>query len=662
MSGTRSVWIARGQVAVAMLFIFGVAGVLIDGALRSPAVPLLIAGDTPWISVRFPPRMKAIFVDQTQPPASVFERRFVVDPLPGAVRLRVRAMRDLALTLNSKPVPLDGRDPAHWKDAFVVDVTALLVPGENLLRAEVRNPVGPPFLQLRIEGVAPEIATDTRWSAAPQGGFFEPAVVADDDVRHPDSLVLPSPGVALASHVWLLAGIAVVGGILALLVRGQRRIAAIAPVLSIGLLAVYWLWFFVEKITAIPAYLGFDASHHLQYIIHLVQHGTLPRASDGMSMYHPPLYHATTAALLNATGVVLNSTAGRVVFSLLPALAGFGMALVAGTTSRWLVPGNRWLEAGAVLFAGLLPMNLTLAACVSNESLHALLASLAVLLTLRSLVVERTSFRQDVVLGLMLSAALLTKYSSALLVPILIGAVAAKRVIVEEAPLRRVASGVVIPAFLIALLAGWFYVRNWQLYGDPFVWNMNATAGRTWWQVPGFHTPAYFFRFGEVLLHPWYCGFTSFWDPVYSTLWGDGMLSGVAAVASAHRFWRYDWMAAGFALALPATVLMAGGWLRAAGAAARDADPRKRLAFSLIVLLPPVLLASLLQVNMRLPFWSLGKAFYALFLTPTLGFLAAFGFDAVAEAREGRWWIMVRGLIWGWAAAFMVAIGMAYGG
>ncbi|HME69481.1 MAG TPA: glycosyltransferase family 39 protein [Myxococcota bacterium] len=67
-------------------------------------------------------------------------------------------------------------------------------------------------------------------------------------------------------------------------------------------------------------------------------------------------------------------------------------------------------------------------------------ANLAVLVTVRTLLRNSTTRQDDFVLGLLLGLALLTKYTSALLVPTVVGLVAAKRWVVERWPPSRIAA------------------------------------------------------------------------------------------------------------------------------------------------------------------------------------------------------------------------------
>jgi hypothetical protein len=660
--------LTRAQIALALCFVIGVGAVLLRAALYDPDVPLLPRDDSAaWIADPMPLHTQGMWIEKARPRARLFERRFHAPETHGPVTLRVRALGELDLTLNGRALDLSARDPRRWRMPTVLDVTPLVAPGENVLRAEVRSARGAALLQLRLDGFAEPIATDPRWLAARAGEAFAPARLAEDRRALPDAAALPAPGPALRANAPLFVALFALG-VAAFAALGVRPASSSrAPAAAAALVVLFWAALFATKLVRIPAGVGFDAAGHLEYVRLVLARGTLPLASDGISTYHPPLFHAATAALLALVRPTPEGVAERALLGLLPALSAFGLALVAGRMARVAAPDSPGIEAGAILAAGLLPMNVALGAYVSNEAPHALLASLAILATLRALAAPRASWRHDAAIGALLGAALLTKYTSLLLVPLLAGALALKRLVVEPAaaPGRRevvrAASGAALCLALAAALAGWVYVRNWLHFGDPVVWNLDADPARTWWQLPGFHTPAYFLRFGEALSQPWFAGFRSFWDSVYTTLWGDGLLGGASSVAGFHGLWRLDLMAAGFPLALPATALLVAGWLRVARAALRDGDAGRRLAFSLAALLPLVFLTALVSMNLRLAFWSLGKAFYALCLTPLLAVFLALGLESVDRCLARRASLRAaRALVWGWAAAFAGGIALAY--
>ena len=649
--------LARWQIAATALLLLGIAGVVAFQVLRSPEVPFLTAGDAPWIVAQTPLQTNGMELDAAQPPRSLFERRFSGAGRSERVTLHVRALRTFELSLNGQLVPATS-DPARWKDVAVIDVTSRIIPGENVLVARVTNPAGNPAVQIRIEGLAEPIVTDTRWPSAWEGDPVAYAAVAQDSLRHPESAALPATFASLRAKALPLALFAAIGATLFVALLRRPRAAQWAPAAALALVAVFWLLLFGQVLRT-PADVGFDAAAHLQYIEWLVTHRALPPPGAGSAMYHAPLFHALAALLLALLRPL--GASDHFALALLPLAAGLGMVWVARGMARALLPGAPWIEAAAILATGFLPMNLTLASCVSNEAPYALLASLALLVTVRALVRERTSLRDDALIGLLLGAAALTKYSALLWVPLLLGALALKRLLVERTPVARAALRGALGLALVVVLAGWVYARNYALSGDPLVWNLNATPGKSWWQLPGFHTAAYFTRFGEALVLPWFSSFHSFWDALYSTFWGDGLLSGAVSPGSAARRWDTTWMAAVFLLAAPATLLLAAGWIDAARRSLRGEALGARLAFSLLFALPPILFASVLSVNLHYPFWSVGKAFYALALAPTRGLLGALGF-AQLDALLGRAPLAFRALPHAWAAAFLLAIACSYAG
>ncbi|HVP29754.1 MAG TPA: hypothetical protein VMW35_11400 [Myxococcota bacterium] len=655
-------WLAPGQIGLAALFLLAV-GLLVARALRSPEVPLLPTGDAAWIYAAIPPQTSSRWIDPEHPaPHAFFERRFTTGAPRGPVTLRMRALRDVVLRVNGHEVPLRERDPRRWKEASVVDLAPLLVVGENALRVEVRNPDGIALLQLRVDGLDSPLSTDDGWLAGLEGEPLGPPAIASEPVRFAGGAALPAPLPSTQRHVLALAGLAAGGMALFARLRGRPGSAALAPVVARGLVLLFWAWVVVMRILRIPTESGFDSVAHVDYVEAILATGRLPLAHQGLEMYHPPLFYVVTALLLALLQPAHGGAFERLVYSLLPVLAGVGMVFVAAATARLLSPASAWIEAGSIVAAGFLPMSLTLSATVSNEAPHAFVASLALLLALRALVAPSTTRRDDLALGLVLGVGLLTKYSSAVLVPLLLGAVAVKRWMLEGATPSRAASGALRALAVVLAVAGWFYARNLLYYRDVFAWPLDMVPGTTLWQYPGFHTPGYFLRFGDALVQPWFSGFHAFWDAVYTTFFGDGMLGGAGGVEYVHGVWRYDWMATVFLLALPAPVFLLVGWLRAARGALRDECLRRRLALTLVVGMPPVLVASMLSINLKYAYWSFGKAFYALFLGPTLSWLAVLGFEALDRVLARRAPVAVRALPWGWAAAFFGAIAFAYGG
>ena len=308
-------------------------------------------------------------------------------------------------------------------------------------------------------------------------------------------------------------------------------------------------------------------------------------------------------------------------------------------------------------------MNLVQAAYFGNEGLHAFLSAAAVFVAVDGLLRERLSIRNLALFSIVLGLALLTKFT-AWLVAVAAGGALLLRVLVGEPPKSggRLAAlaALVLPALFIA---GWFYARNGVLYGSFLYGNWQFSGpGLDWWTQPGFHTPAYYLGFGASLSRPFLAGFESFWDAIYSTLWGDGFLGGQGGPGARHSGWNYALMAAVYPLALPATLLCAGGYGRGLLLAFRDPKAPRRAALGLLAVLGPATLFAIFWLTLELPYFGQAKAFYALFLTPVLGLYLGLGFTGIDRFLARRHLEAVRGLLYGWATAFLGAVFLAFSG
>jgi len=171
-------------------------------------------------------------------------------------------------------------------------------------------------------------------------------------------------------------------------------------------------------------------------------------------------WHGTTLAvhlvrllsLLFSTGTVaLTYLLARTLASSCKELSGEGLALVAAA----LVAFN--------------PMFLFISASVNNDNLAVLLSTLALLLLVR-LFMQGVSQAQLFLLGIVLGLAALTKVSTLGLLP-LTGLALSLLAWRRRDGSLLLKGGLLITTPVLAL-AGWWYLRNWLLYGDPLGWNM----------------------------------------------------------------------------------------------------------------------------------------------------------------------------------------------
>jgi hypothetical protein len=195
---------------------------------------------------------------------------------------------------------------------------------------------------------------------------------------------------------------------------------------------------------------------------------------------------------------------------LLSTLMGAGTVLLTYWIAREALPNSDLLPLAAAAVAAFNPMFLFISASVNNDNLAALLCSLALWQMVRMVRVGATPGRVAG-LGIVVGLATLTKLSALgllFLVALVITWDAWRRRSLKTWLLYGLFAG-----GLVAAIGGWWYVRNWMLYGDPLgfnVWLAIAGARRVvpgmaglWAEFEGFRI-SYWGLFGgvNVLMHP----------------------------------------------------------------------------------------------------------------------------------------------------------------
>ncbi len=553
-----------------------------------------------------------------------FRSEFRIAETGASTVLRARAFGEMEVAVNGTVIaPRDA--PTVWKRGASFELRDRLRAGANLVTIRVVNTRGNPALV--IEGPA-GLRTPGEWTVS-SGETASDSVRVVSALFRPDRLGplqrLPQwRWIEPATMVWLFAW-TLVGTVAALRPSGEpipptvggdesgsgafeRWLPAALVGIGLTLNLSNALSYPFDRST-------FDWAGHVDYVERIAQTWTLPRATDGWEMYHPPLYYFVAAAVdvLRGHG---QSEAGLKAVQILGSVIGSLLPLVAWRQLRALRPADvrgTWIATALVAF---LPMSLYINPLISNEAFAGTITAAAVYFALRFLIDGRSSVAAAAAAGAVVGAALLAKVTGIVVLLVGLGCFALQAASSSN-PNRwapPLAYGSV--AFTIA---GWFYVRNVCLFGDPFITNWDPESGFSFLQEPTFRTTGFFFSFPTIFFqHPTRSIWASFLGGHYATAWAD---------AHSNFFPQSEesaFLAMGIALLLgfAPTVATALGFAATLGAALRSS---RNISFLLIVGVVAATWWVMVLLALRAPHYSSIKAFYWISIVPCLAFFFAVG-------------------------------------
>ena len=566
----------------------------------------------------------------------MFGRTFELPEPVESSLLRVRALRSHSIRLDGEGLDGEGLDATatsaeSWKRGRSWSLGRLGA-GRHRLEIEVVNPSGPPLLEVELSGSGLALVSDEDWWVRVERGRERRAVVVDDTRGLPAAAGLPTPATAIADRAAPLGIVFTLTTLLAWALRSQlsgplrAQLARRAPLVALALCALGWGLGGIPHVFSVPLSHGFDAGGHLEHVDHWLHNGAPPMPDQGWQMYQPPVYYALAAAFARLSGAAATASPA---IKWVPWACGLGHVFVVWGLARRIFPTDGRRQAVAVLFAGLAPVNVYLAAYPTNEQTHGVLAGAALLGTVALLTREgRIPARAAFGVGAVFGLALLAKITSLALLPLAALILFLTRWVGSGA--RPLAAAGSVGWLLLGTLAvsGWWYARNAIHFGNPIVGNWDLFA---WWQQPGFHTWAYYTSFGEALRQPLFSGFHSFWDALYSTFWGDAYIGGMARISDRHDATDWEWMTALAGLAVPVTAVVGFGLARGAWLAGSDPNERLRPAWFLLIAVTGAVVFMMIMMTLRLPFYAQAKAFYGLCL---LGPLAVFAAEGIVRTME----------------------------
>jgi len=156
------------------------------------------------------------------------------------------------------------------------------------------------------------------------------------------------------------------------------------------------------------------------------------------------------------------------------------VSLLLGSGAVWatyllaleLFPEQRWLALGAAAITAFNPQFLFVSARMGNDAAVASFCSLTLWATVKFLNQEQPGW-QPICLGSFLGLALLSKVNAVGLLPVVALAILLKAIRHHSLKSFILWSGMTFGAALG--IAGWWYLRNGVLYGDPLLWKVHLT-------------------------------------------------------------------------------------------------------------------------------------------------------------------------------------------
>ncbi len=254
------------------------------------------------------------------------------------------------------------------------------------------------------------------------------------------------------------------------------------------------------------------------------QHNPFQNATD---FGNANLYLHSSREAFPWTGALLGLHLMRLanlLFVALTVLATYGCAVELGLSAPLA-----WLAAAT---AGLVPQLLFLGGALNADNAIGSLSAAALYLLLRWLN-RGPSLWTAALLGVALGAAALSKLSGLAAVGIALAFMTVHAVRLRRAKAPGAFGDVGLAAGLAVVVAGWWYVRNWALLGDPLGWSaMLPATGAMLRQVPlDFHSAV------VRLLERWYTGLAVFgwanlpvhwfWYWLSAVVGGWGVLGGI---------------------------------------------------------------------------------------------------------------------------------------
>ena len=565
-----------------------------------------------------------------------FRKRIIVSSAISDLTLKMRAFRNASVWIDGKLVHDEDRSSGEWNKDRIISVPQM-PPAEHTITVSVRNTGGPPALMISSD--MKDFETDEKWEASLDRNSWSPAVSSENIATPPISREFPDVLTAFKSKFMIYSLFFLPVILLCFLIRSERygryfdRGLTTAGAFRILLLIAYAVMA-INNFIKMPIFIGMDIHGHIDYIIYIAQFGRLPLPTEGWSMFEPPLFYTLSALLYNVVTYLFSVEFAFKTMRLIPLVCGLLQIEIIYRTMKIVYPQRQDLQAIGTMTGAFIPANICLSQFVGTEPLAACLTSAFVLFVFKMLNtdIDEHKYRYYACMGLLVGFSLLAKISVIVIVPIAALFIALKYFYEKKADIqvfKALSTRLALVFGLAALVAGWYFVRNYINLGHFVVLvsrGGDVIGGNIWWQDPGYRTYSQLMFSLNAMFYPIYSGLTSIWNSLYTTFWSDGLLSGHIAFLYAPP-WNYEFMIGGLIFSLvPFMTILAGIFVMFGN---RKDSEKLSITFSSICVL--TFLLAIFHQYLSLPIYSMAKGKYMLGILPCFAVLAASGYDLITK-------------------------------
>jgi len=552
--------------------------------------------------------------------------------------------------------------PDNWKKETRVNLSEHLKVGKNNITIEVQAFYGKEMLYAFISGLPNHWATDSSWHSEVNGKPPVKAIIANDTQSDFNFNFQQAPLENLLSHALPIILVFLFSAVICVIAHYKLKPKHYSslPKIALVILCLLWVSLFFKKTIYLSLLQGYDSEAHLEHTNYLLKNFELPWAHNGWEFYQPPLFYIISAITRIFGNAIIPPDYNIITIKLLPFVCGLGTVVAIYQLAKTRLIGSPIKAFLVVLFAGSLPMNIYISAYYTNEILASFLLNLVIIFSLKTFSEDQIKPALVLPLSIVMGFGLLTKLTAFPIYIIISGFISLKLFFQRNTSFGNSIKCLSIIFLIPAIISGWFYFRNYLNYGKFLVsHHKDFLFENQWsfWQYPGYHTLDYFLKFGEVFSKPFYAGIYSFWDGLYSTLWGDGFLG---AFMDPIKSWNWNYMSITYLIAFPAMLILLFGFWKSLACAVRGEDINTRIQHSFLVYLVFVALFFLIYVNLLNASYATTKSFYCLFLLTPLSVFFAQGLEQIQSLLPPHRPLIPGIIFYGWFGTLIGVIWISF--